>query len=202
MAAIIQNLIPLQNFELIRDRIGSILFDEVKNQSILDSNNPDLDATIYSERIIPYSVSETPAINVSFSGGNYSVQTQIHTDGVYKYFIDVYTSANTEGAERGDKLSLQKLHRLLGICRAILENPQYKTLLFPAPSIERINVSSIDIAEPENKQDSTSSVFGRLTLEVRIPEYVQLLIPNQIDGSDTGVKIELTDEGYVYTNDY
>ena len=83
-----------------------------------------------------------------------------------------------------------------------MEDARYKTLAFAPPSIERTTVKGIAIAEPDNKQDAISGVFGRLTFEVRVPETVDLLQVNIIEGSDTSVKMEETDKGYMYTADF
>lgn len=199
MASVINTLIPQQNFELIRDRIGVILFEEFASQYILSTSNPDLNPTIYNERIIPVSHTETPLINVMFSGGNSLSQNAVDADYSYTYFIDVYTSSPTVTTSNGDKLSLYKLHRLLGMVRAILSDARYKTLGFTAPSIERRFVSGIQVAQPENKQDGTSSVFGRVTFEVRVSEITELKTPNPIDGANTIVTMNETELGYLYS---
>jgi hypothetical protein len=198
--ALLTEIIPKQNFEVVRDLIGAILAVEVSNQFAL-TGKAELNAKVYCERTIPFAYNNLPAINVMFSGGTYDLQTQQKTDGTYKYFIDCYTSAQTEGTLDGDKLALTRLHSLLGICRAILEAPVYKRLGLAAPSIERAFASGIDIAQPENDQDATSTVFGRLTFEVRVPETVELQKAVTLAGFDTAVSINVSSEGYYWTSD-
>ena len=53
MASIIENIIPNQKFELIRDKIALILFDEIGNQKTL-TNNSDLDVKVFLERFVNF----------------------------------------------------------------------------------------------------------------------------------------------------
>lgn len=197
--SVIENVIPQQAFERIRDRIGSILLDEINHQVLISYDN-EIEAGVYIERFVPFDKTEMPAINVTLARGSYDNKNSISADGTYNYSIDVYTSAKSSDAKKGDSLSAVRLHRLLGICRAILENPQYKTLGFAAPFIARVSVVDINIAEPI-KQDAISVIMGRLTLAVRVPENVELITPRLIEGYDTTVKLGLTNKGYQFSGD-
>ena len=59
----IYNIIPVQNFELIRDRIALILATEVNNQFVL-SGNEDINCDVWLERSTPFDKIENPTINV------------------------------------------------------------------------------------------------------------------------------------------
>lgn len=194
--SLINGIIPQQSFELVRDRIGQILALEIANQFTLTSNS-DFDLDVWVERFVPFDKEELPTINVSLATGGFTGHTQKSTDGTYTYFIDVFTKAISTDDEKGDQMASVKLQRLLGMCRAILENPRYKTLGFDPPSIFNRHCESISIAEP-GKQDATSSVMGRLAFSVKVLETVELIDPVLIGRSDTRVKLYETDKGYFY----
>lgn len=59
----INTIIPVQNFELIRDRIALILATEINNQFVL-SGNEDINCYVWLERSTPFDKIENPIINV------------------------------------------------------------------------------------------------------------------------------------------
>lgn len=198
--ALLTEKIPQQNFEIVRDRIALILADEISNQSAILPATPDLNPTVWTERFVPFSHVEFPAVNVIFSSGNFVDQYTTHDLAVHKYYIDVYAKSPTIGSDGGDKLASIKLHRMLGICRAILENPQYRTLAFAPPSLQHTKVVDISIEQPQNNQDAESVVMGRLTFDVHVPEKMQLLTANNISGWETSVELNESLKGYEFSN--
>ena len=196
----IKEIIPAQYFEVIRNRIAEILTDELDNQVVL-TYDADLEATVYVDRFVPFDHTDTPAVNISFAEGKYDNQTVVDVDGTYVFFIDAFTRANTTNSDRGDKLAMFKLHKLLGVCRAIIQNPIYKTLGFEPPFIMSRQISNISIAAPQKEGDALSVVMGRLILTIVAPEDTQLLTAKLIAGFDTQVKLSLTDKGYIFSGD-
>jgi hypothetical protein len=199
--SLITGIIPPQNFEVVRDRIGVILADELAHQYQLNGNNADLKAPVFVERFTPFGQDELSAVNVCLAKGLFTGQTQVQTDGNYTFNIDVYHKAKSQANpdKKGDSLAMFRLQKILGMIRVILENPQYKTLGFTPPSIMNRHVQSIEIADPFSKQhDAVSSVMGRLSYSVRVNETCDLLNPAMIGGYETKVKLYLTDEGYFY----
>lgn len=197
MPALITGIIPSQNFELVRDRIGQILSLEIGNQYTL-TGNEDLNATVYNDRIVPYDKTDCPAINVSFVSSNYTSKFVNSVDGSNIYNIDVYCLAPSTATDTADKLANIRLHKLLGICRTILSDPQYRTLLFTAPSMAHVSVRDIKIAAPEAMQDSSAIVMGRLTFMVNCPETVQLLDAPLVASHLTSIKLSDSDKGYYW----
>jgi hypothetical protein len=195
--SLINGIIPKQAFELIRDRIAEILSVEMANQFALTSNT-DFDMDVWVERFVPFDKEELPTINVSLATGSLAGHTQKTTEGTYTYFVDVHAKAVSRDDEHGDSVASIKLHRLIGVCRAILENPRYKTLSFDAPLIFNRHCESISIAEP-GRQDAVSSVMGRISFVVKAIETVELLTPVLIGRSDTQVKLFENDRGYFYS---
>lgn len=194
----INGQIPVQPFELVRDRIGFILSDELPNQYTLSANEA-LNVSVYKERIVPFDNTEIGLVNVRYGRGDLNNQHQGQTDHNATYFIDCYQKAKSTSSSVGDVDSLIKLHSLIGVCRAILENPIYKTLDFAPAFIGYSQIESIDIAEPQ-RGDATNTTMGRLTFNVRMLEDTQLIDAILASGYDTQVKIELTDKGYKYVN--
>ncbi len=196
----ITTIIPAQAFEVVRDKIALILIDEIENQAGI-SYRKELDAKVTIERFIPYDEADLPAVNVVLARGDFDNQTTIDSDGTYRYNIDIYHKAKSKAGSRGDTLAMLNLQALLGVCRAILESSQYKTLGFDDPFIMNRHVENIVIAEPADKKDTISIVQARITFIVTVPEKVDATSADLIAGFDTQVKLGLTEKGYIYKGD-
>jgi hypothetical protein len=129
---------------------------------------------------------------VSFASSKLSGQTQISTDGSFIYNIDVYTNGDTDGS------ALIKLHKILGMARAILENSIYKTLSFAAPFIVSRFCTDIQIKD-NSKSDLLHSAMGRLVFNVLAQEVSELKEVSTLASYQTIMKIEETELGYIYT---
>lgn len=198
MAALITEQIGEQSFELVLDRICQVLTLELDNQSTLQAN-PDLKPEIFKERIVPVTHAECPVLNVALSKGEYDIMTSISKDGTYMFDIDAYFACKSSLNERGDTKAMIKLHRLIGVIRAILSHHKYRLLGFPAPFIEHTEVKEINIADPANTRDATSTVFARITFIVRVPEKTTPIEPSLLAKSSyTTVKLKDTDKGYLW----
>lgn len=193
----ILTVIGPQSFELVRDRVAEILADELAEQFILTGND-DNNATVFLERTIPVDKTEPPIIIVAIQRSAMADHSTTNTDEMLTINIDGYHKSKSSNTNKADQSSMLKLQRLLGICRAILEDPQYKTLGFQNPFIMSRRFESLDFADP-GKQDASSISMGRLVFNVRIPENTALLVPVVADGFDTKMTLVLTDKGYTYT---
>lgn len=193
----INSVIPHQSFELVRDRLAEILAEELSNQHALSAEAV-LNADVWIERATPVNLSELPAVAVSFAKGDYENSDTRQVDGNYTYYVDCSVSAESTAQARGDKLAALALQRLLGVCRAILKSPAYRTLDYQPPFNCSLEVSAIMVGDPSGDPDASSSVSGRLEVMVRIPEYSVMQSAVPIAGSQTTVKLDLTDQGYVY----
>lgn len=183
----------------MRDRIADILYDELDIQSQLNYDT-DLDVEVLIECTNPIDKTEASVIIVSLASGSYANKNQGGVDGTYTYNIDVFTNSKTTESTAGDKNAALKLQRLLGLCRAILEDPVYRTLGFAAPFISRVNCVDIKIADT-GRDDAVNTAMGRLTFNVVLNESSKLLIPNLIEGYDTVVKLGETANGYSYSGE-
>jgi hypothetical protein len=192
----IQGIIPAQQFEVVRDRIGEIIADELANQVDL-TNNSEIDAEVFIERVIPFDKTDFPAINVALAKGDNAGKTYISSDWGHIYYIDVYCSGKANNSDQGDKRAILKLQKLIGIIRFIFESPYYKTLGFTAPSIQRVGVKSFFLAQPD-KDDAGNTVMGRVELNVEVPEGSETISGVVAAGYETKVKLAETDKGYKY----
>lgn len=195
--SVIPVIIPPQSFEVVRDRLGAILADELGFQSVLAGNDPEINATVWAERVVPFGITEMPACNVMLARGELGGHTAIQTDGTYMYYVDVYSRAKTSAAQQGDSTAILRVHRLLGMVRAILENSRYKTLGFNPPFVMNRHCREMFVADP-GQQDAMSTCMGRIVVVVKVPETTELIQPVLIAGYDTQVKLEETDKGYFY----
>ncbi len=196
MAKILTPIQP-QAFELIRNRIGEILADELPVQAAIEYA-AELRATVFLERFTPFDITDMPCVNVMLSRGGYDNKAGVKRDGTYTYNIDCYMVSKTTTTERGDSKASVKLQKLMGVCGAILEDPHYVTLGFARPFISHTEVREINIAQPEKNQDGNNVIMGRVTFIVRVPENVSALLPKIMPGYDTVVKMGLTDKGYFW----
>lgn len=199
--AVITGEIATQSFELVRDRIAEILADELPEQFVLSTASSDLksvlQAEVYTERVVPFDKTDLPCINVMLSSGDYNNQDVQKVDGAYTFFIDCYTSAKNKADERADKLANIKLQKLMGVCRAILMDAQYKTLGFAAPFIMNRKVTALAIGNI-SQQDSANVMMGRLNVSVRVIESVNLKEVDLIAGFETTVKLYETEKGFLW----
>lgn len=194
----INGIIPPQSNEIVEAAIVSALTDELANQYIL-TNNAAMNATVHGERVVPLDVvTGYPAINVKLDRGDYSNKDQTLVDGLYKYYIVAYMSAKSTTSVDGDKKANANLQKLLGICRAILENPVYNNLALSRPFIKSTKVSALQVGVTDETLGAENSVCGYLEYIVEVPEFVTLIDPVALTSSLTQVKLYSTDKGYLW----
>lgn len=205
MASIINAIIPEQNFEKILDRIGEILTVELDRQATF-TYDAVLEAVVHKDRAVAFGHTECPAVNVIYHSTEFSEQSLPSTQGVNLYHIDCIVDGESEDGDgsdvntmMGDILAKAKLNKLMGVIRAILEDPKYKTLGFQAPSIGNRHVVRMYFLKAIN-QDARNVRIGRIEFSVKAPEYpAELITPVPIGGNDTTVKLALTETGYIWT---
>lgn len=196
----ITGIIPQQNFELVDARIAEILTAELGSQGAMYSPEEVFVKRVFLEKFIPPDITEMPCLNVTMGQELMDNKDQRQEDGTATYYIAAYASAKTSTDGEGDKRATQKLHRILGLCRAILENSEYRTLGF-TPSevnVKHTNVVSITIPKVEDINDSTNTIFGYLEFRVKMVEDVIVKEPIPIQSAFTTVKLYDTEQGYFY----
>jgi hypothetical protein len=199
------------NFETVRDQIAAILKIELDNQSIQwqtgsgtthDPYVPNLDLTgsVWTERFTPVDRVEGNVINVSILNINLDNQTPISQKNTVSYAIDVYTNAVETSAQDGCYISGQKLHRLTGLIRSIIQSPVYDRLGMSNGIVERRSVSGVIFGHKEDNHDTINTRMDRITLKVEIHEETSGIVPTELSTMLTKVKIEQTNKGYQFIN--
>lgn len=199
--ALIDKAITAQKFELVRDKIGELLFVELANQYTLNGNEEALKAGVWVERFIPFDHGEGMNVNVCLGTGDFDNKTRSQVDGNYLYYIDFYANAKATNSVDGDKKSALKLQRLMGVARAILSDPKYRNIGETPPYLCEIMVKGFAIEEinTAKKTDASYGIRGRMTLAVRVPETVQLKDDApQVSTHVTRAFLGETDKGYRY----
>jgi hypothetical protein len=190
--------ITQRNFELVRNRLAVILFDEMERQDYVSTDPLFEKPTIYVEGNQSFDANEHPIINVMLQRGDYESKDVIQADGVYLYNIDIHTKAKETSTDNADTLAMLRCQRLLGVCQAIFENPAYKTLDYAPGTIEHVKVNGISIGET-SEGDAESTSRARLILEVSVPEGNELKIAGDILGYSTVATLGLTSKGHVFS---
>ena len=198
MAAIITEIIPKQNFELVGEQIGAILTLELANQKVIQPLRLPEAHTVFFERIVSVGHTEEVVIITSFDSFNTLHKTQSDTQAGTNYFIDVYASGAAKGDDSGDKIVAIKLLKYVGLCRYILQTHKYKTLGFAPGFIGGVGVQNIQMFEQQNTPDANFSRMCRINFQVRINESQQLYEGVLLDDNITSVKLEETELGYQY----
>lgn len=198
MSALIEEIIPEQGFEIVGNKIGTIIFEELSKQKELQPLRITEELNVFSESSVPESITENLTINVLFDSANYGSISEKDAQGKTNFFIDVYTTGVETDGVPGDVDSAKRLHKFLGLCRYILQSSKYKILGFPAGLIGGTYVESIETLPPAQKQDSAFTRFGRITFGVKIQENQKLWEGVLLSQSDSNIKLQLTEQGYKY----
>lgn len=192
-------LIPPQNFEIIRDKIGAILSDEIPNQHTLNTSYPNI-SKIWIERFIQFnSETEVPTININLDHIIYSDKDKRKRASDIVYNIDIYTtSPTTDATGPGDQYSMVVMNKIAGIVMAILENPIYSPALGLTLGIStRTVVERLSILYKSQVKDALSDVVGRIQFRVEAIEENILATGIPIQESTTKVLLD-DDEGFYY----
>jgi hypothetical protein len=141
MANLITELIPDQPFEIIENRIGEILLEELTAQHVLQNLNSSFG--LFVERIEPYDRSEDVVITLAYREAENQEYTQSSSQGHHVYFVDIFA-----GGIESDDRSLsedvrQKLFKYVGIIKYILNSGKYPTLGFPRGLIGNKHVKKV-----------------------------------------------------------
>jgi len=185
--------IPIQNFEIIRDRIALIVATELENQyNLFGGFNP----SVWIERFIPFDISELPAVNIVFE--SMALVNKNPSKCLYegKFNIQVSVSSGDLYNQSGDVLSSIDCQKLTGQIRYILENPNNLRLQFPSnPSIVQGNeISEIQISKPEEK-DGNYTTVSQLGLKIKFEENNGVVVPIVGESYVTQMTIETTNKG-------
>jgi hypothetical protein len=195
--SIITEPIGLGGFEIVRDRIGAILYDELANQLAMRYDEWLDVERVYLGRYVNFNESELPAINVGVGRLDLDNHDVTQADGTGIYWIDCHMGAVSSENIDGGSLAVARMHDLVNVCMGILQHSEYKTLGFAPPFIMYRRVMQLLFNPPETK-DSFSTVVGRIVMHVKAPETFGLYIPRDIESYKTVVKMHESERGYLY----
>jgi hypothetical protein len=189
--------IPTQRFEIIRDQVALIIFDELQNQLVRRPLETEFGAGVWVERGITFDRAELPAVKVYFAKSNYDQDGRVSSQGACQINIEVTAKGRSSLTTEADEVAAKVCQKLLGAIRYILKHPTYNRLAFTGrPYIKGITVTDIRMAEPTEQGDGFRSVAGQLILGVRYEEDNGDLTSETQLGSFTSIKISDTDKGY------
>lgn len=194
MAVLITEIIPLQNFEIIKDKLGVILFEELINQKGLQCK--DIDLEVFIERQEPYDDAEDVVVNISQSNISYNSIDERNSQGNISFNIDVYASGNATINIDGNTITRKKLDIILGWIRYILSSTKYQTLGFPKGFIGGTYVDSIQYDDNYGSQDGSFIRMSRIQFSVRANEQQSMWDGLDFTGNDTVIKLDDGTKGY------
>ncbi len=197
MEAIITEIIGKQGFEIVKERILEILLLELSHQKEIQ---PELaDFNLFMDRYTPIDQTESVLINLNLGDINFDNKGQETTQGTVNYYIDIYSKGVSTSTAHGDIDAAKKLLRYIGLCRYVLSSTKYNTLGFETQGL--IGGTYIESIQPysSNEPDASFVKMGRLVYVVKIQEDQELWNGIALEGTNTNLKLELTDKGYTYT---
>lgn len=206
---IMASVIPLIDkgdvFEIVRDRLASILAFETASQQALATaagKDPDLwKFRVFSERINPLENltkdDNSPVVNIWYDNSIYdkSKSNRATRQGtVSRYNIDIYcyaeSTATAGGHDSGDELAAKLAHNTGKLIRNILMHDSYKYLLYQGTVAGRW-VASMDSFQPRsgNQPVERTSAF-RFALDVEHNETILLQDPEILEIVNVEMKYE------------
>jgi hypothetical protein len=197
MTAIIENIIPAQNFEIVQNKIGVILLLELLNQKKLQCIDNEIE--VFLSRQTPYDKSEDVMINVSMAQINYSGKTQIDSQGLTTYNVDIYCNSDEKQCTTGSENTRIVLNQITGLVRYILSSTKYKTLGFQAGFIGGTMVDSIQFLDNFGNQEANFVSMSRIVFTARLNENQLAWEGIALLGNDTNIKLDSTNKGYKLT---
>lgn len=198
MAALIQGIIPKSGFEIVRDAIGVILLTELTNQKNLQGAAFLEDINILSESLIPTDSVDPVTLNILLDSATYTGSTQKDAMGLTRYFVDISTSGIMNGASTGSQDSAQLRDKYVAMIGYIFRSAYYRTMGLPAGTVGNVTVESFATLDPYKKEDTDFTSFARVVLSVRIYEGAEAWNAVELIGTNTTVKLELTEKGYKF----
>lgn len=196
MGAIITEPIPIQGFEIVLNKIGVILFEELANQKAIQPIDGDFD--VFLERQENYNISEDVVINVSLNNDNFTGKTQKDSQGLTGFFIDIYSKGTMAYSLNASSNFRDKRMVYSGLIRYILSSTRYNKLGFEPGFIGGAYVDSINYESTPAGEDGAYVKFARINYSVRIQENQQNWLGVPLLGNDSTVKLAETDKGYKF----
>jgi hypothetical protein len=205
--------IPKLNFEIIRERIGLICFEELEKQKELATDPDDVAAlekvNVFLERFQPIGQEDMIVIEPFLFQGTFDQQHLNHTKGIYNYYLDCFGRAAAYRNEEGeivpaDIAAAKRLQRIAAMLVYIFTAGEYESLGFPrnVPGgqciVEHSHVIDLKRTEEQDFRDSTGIIMYRIILQVKAPENTRPVEGTPLSDFVTDVCIGETEIGLQY----
>jgi hypothetical protein len=203
MAAILQEIIPTQGFEIVAHRICEIITEEIANQQSLQ--NLTETCKVFLERIEPFTKEEDVMVTVAYRESIPEGNTQSDYQGFEMFFIDLFISGGSEDDDFASVVMQKKLYKYLGLIRYILSSGKMPTLGLPPGLIGGKYIKKITLDTDYSNFGNHSNYdwayirFARIMFMVRIQERTDLWQGIPLLGNDTQIHLENTTQGLQFT---
>jgi len=194
--AVISTTVTADLFQQIRDKIASILLDELDNQATLQDNTALSFEKIWMERSRPFNLSEIPAINLSIASVNYNDKFRGQRNVDATYTIDVYDYKVYTDDEDAEQVVTESNWNLIRNIQYILDHSAYANLQLK-PYIFHTEVTGVDSGQGELTDGSRCGIL-RLKFTVKTISTLDGVAPIDLSQLNTTVTIEQTNKGYYY----
>lgn len=208
-----QNLYNENQFEKVRDRIASIVYNELYSQLNLSiaEPNPAYEAflrtfwdinketsvdelNLYINRFIRPTIDEMNLIIVRFDNENFNPGSQIKDQRAKaRYSFDVFVANKANDTSLGDSEAASICQKMLGILRSIIMHSDYIKLDFESGFIQRRfieNLGSFVPDEIESRTNSNNCISGSIDLTVEFDELNRGVTPVELQESYTNFNID------------
>lgn len=196
MAAIITEIIPIQGFEIVLNKIGVVLFEELTNQKNIQSINGNFE--LFIERQEPYDNAEDVVINISLDNDNFTGKTQKDSQGLTSFFIDIYSKGFLAMKRDESSVFRDKRSVYTGLVRYILSSTKYNKLGFEPGFIGGAYVDGISYESTPANEDASFVKFARITYSVRIQENQKNWSGIALAGNGSAVRLSESEKGYKF----
>lgn len=197
MSVLITEKIGIQNFEIIKNKLGVILLLEISNQIKLHCF--DIDFGVFTDRQEPIDKSEDIVINVSLVSNNSESINQKGTNNLLTFNIDIYSYGYATLEQEGNDIAREKLDLILGWVRYILASTKYKTLGFPAGFIGGTYVNSIQYDTSYDANDANYTRMAQINFTVKSIDNQDMWNGIELLANDTITRLYDTNQGYKLT---
>ncbi len=197
--AILDEQIPVQGFEIVANRIGEILTQEIANQQTLQ--NFDETVEVFLERMEPFTKEQDVMITVAYRQSDPEGNTQVDYQGNEMYFIDLFVTGNGKDGILPSIVAKNKLFRYLGLIRYILSSAKLPTLGLPPGLIGGRYIKRITLDTDYSNFGNHSNYdwayirFARIIFTVRVQENTKAWEGIPLLGNDSQIHLENTDQG-------
>ena len=202
-------------FEIVRDKVAIIVYNEMINQRNLSAPAGalpnaeyfefiskffksnivgDMLPNIFVERFTRLNTSELNALNIYYDRSTLSKGTQISNQRSDSRFqIDFFVAHKGTEDSKGDSLAAKDLHKIMGVVRNIIMHTIYITLGFSKPFIQRRWIKELNAYKPnenENKVNVDNIITGNLSLSVEFDEKNLGVIAEELEENYTTVSVD------------